>query len=126
VGSEIELVTDGTLIDTDVFIDHFRGAHPLRRPHEGRIACSIVTRAELFAGKHVDERAVREVLGAIDEIPVDQHVAETAGRLRRDHALRMGDAIIAASALTQRLELMTSNARDFERVPGLTIRKARG
>lgn len=118
-------MTDGTLIDTDVFIDHFRGARPLSRPHDGRIAFSVVTRAELFAGRHVDEDVVREVLASIDEIVVDQHVAETAGRLRREYALRMADAIIAASALTERLELMTSNTRDFERVPGLTIRKAR-
>jgi predicted nucleic acid-binding protein len=119
-------MSDGTLIDTDVFIDHFRGAHALRSPPHGRVAYSVVTRCELFSGRRVDEDRVREVLDSIHEIPVDRHVAEQAGRLRRELGIRTPDAIIAASALTQGLTLLTSNVRDFEAVPGLKIRKSRG
>lgn len=116
---------DGTLIDTDVFIDHFRGAHMLRCPDAGRVAYSVVTRCELFSGRRVDEHGVRALLEPIDEIEVDRHVAERAGRLRREHGLRTPDAIIAATALIEGLVLLTNNVADFEHVPGLTIRKAR-
>ena len=118
-------MSEGTLVDTDVLVDHFRGAHRLRVPETGRVACSVVTRCELFAGRHVNEHGVRDVLDAIDEIPVDRHIAERAGRLRREHGVRTPDAIIAASALVAGLTLLTNNVRDFERVPGLTIRRAR-
>ena len=37
------------LIDTDIFIDHLRGAAPLR-PGRNRVHYSVITRAELFAG----------------------------------------------------------------------------
>lgn len=118
-------MTEGTLIDTDVFIEHFRGARALRSPASGRIAYSVVTRCELFAGKTVIEDRVSHVLEPIDEIPVNRRVAEEAGRLRREHGLRTPDAIIAATALIERLTLMTNNVRDFADVPGLTVRTSR-
>mgnify|MGYP000016340484 CR=1 FL=1 len=37
------------LVDTDVFIDHLRGAVELK-PGRNRLHYSVVTRAELFAG----------------------------------------------------------------------------
>lgn len=106
------------LIDTDVFIDHLSGARRLPHP-PGRGCYSSVTRCELFAGRHVDEDLVRRVLAPFAEIPVDRPIAERAGRLRREVAIRVPDALIAATALEHRLRLWTRNARDFSRVPGL-------
>ena len=115
---------DGELVDTDVFIDHLRGAHRLRVPI-GRVAYSVVTRCELFAGKHVNEDVVHTLLGPFDEIDVDRDVAERAGRIRRETGVRTPDALIAASALAQGLTLVTNNVGDFERVPGLSVRHPR-
>ena len=108
------------LIDTDIFIDHLRGAQPLRAM-EG-MHYSVITRCELFAGRHVDETVVHRLLGALIEIPVGRAIAETAGRLRRDSRMLRPDALIAATALEHSLELLTRNVRDFRDVPGLTLR----
>ena len=113
------------LVDTDVFVDHLRGAHRLQ-PGTGRTAYSVVTRCELFAGRHVEEDVVHALLGPFDEIVVDRDLAERAGRIRRETGVRAPDALIAASALAGGLTLVTNNVRDFERVPGLKIRKPRG
>jgi hypothetical protein len=115
---------DDVLVDTDVFVDHLRGAHRLKPP-AGRVAYSSVTRCELFAGRRVDEDVVRTLLDPFHEIPVDREVAEHAGRIRRDHDVRTPDALIAATALLHDATLWTNNVRDFERVPGLKIGKPR-
>ncbi len=109
----------GVLIDTDVFIDHLRGARRLPPP-PGRGCYSSVTRSELFAGRHVDEDLVRRVLAPFSELPVDRPVAERGGHIRRETGIRLPDALIAATALEHDLVLWTRNASDFVCVPGLT------
>jgi predicted nucleic acid-binding protein len=108
------------LVDTDVFVDHLRGVHPLR-PGTRRLSYSVITRCELFAGKHADEEVVGLLLGAFREIAVDRVVAERAGRIRRGSSIRTPDALIAASALEHDLSLMTRNRRDFSGVTGLRL-----
>lgn len=106
------------LVDTDVLVDHLRGTRRLTAPYP--VAYSVVTRAELFAGRADEEDRIRNLLAAMREIPVDRAIAERAGRLRR-HGLRMPDALIAASALENGLSVLTRNRRDFDRAPGLGI-----
>lgn len=108
------------LIDTDVFVDHLRGARELQ---EGSAICySVVTRCELFAGPPAQGEGVREMLAPLRELAVDGAIAERAGRIRRDTRIRAPDALIAATAILHRLTLVTRNRRDFERVPGLRVR----
>ena len=111
------------LIDTDVFIDHLRGAAELR-PAKHRMHYSVITRAELFAGNTASNLAT-QLLAPFREVPVDRPIAERAGRVVREFGLRMPDALIAATALEHSLQLATRNAKDFERVRGLKLRALR-
>lgn len=108
------------LVDTDVFIDHLRGAAELT-PGRNRLHYSVVTRAELFAGNSATD-LVSQLLAPFRELTVDRQVAERAGRVVREFELRMPDALIAATALKHRLTLMTRNRKDFDRVRGLRVR----
>lgn len=108
------------LVDTDIFIDHLRGARRLVvAGHE--VSYSVVTRCELFAGSNVDETALHVLLAPFNEIGVERSVAERAGRIRRQTGTKVADALIAATALEHGLALVTRNARDFERVTGLAL-----
>ena len=107
------------LVDTDVFIDHLRGARPLRFPAD-RIHYSVITGAELLSGRR-GIRAVPVLLAPFREIPVDRQIAERAGEIRRGIGLRLPDALIAATALTRGMPLATRNRRDFTAVPNLTL-----
>ncbi|HEV3309270.1 MAG TPA: PIN domain-containing protein [Chloroflexota bacterium] len=109
------------LVDSDIFIDHLRGAHRFEVP-DGRTYYSVVTRCELFAGSYTDEAEVNALLDPIRELTVDRKIAEAAGRLRRSSQMRTADAIIAATALTHGLTLFTRNTRHFEGVSGLHVR----
>ena len=65
----------------------------------------------------------RRLLAGMDEIPINRRVADRAGLLRRRiPALRMPDALIAATALVHSLALLTNNRRDFQRVADLRLR----
>ena len=108
------------LVDTDVFVDHLRGARELT-PGRHTLSYSVVTRCELFADRSTDEEAVGLLLAPFRELPIDRAVAEQAGRIRRETSIRTPDALIAATALVHRLGLMTRNARDFEPVAGLRV-----
>ena len=108
------------LVDTEVFIDHLRGAYRLV-PGRHRLHYSVVTRAELFAGT-VATDALAGLLAPFRELVVDRAIAERAGRVRRESRIRLPDALIAATALQHRLSLATRNRRDFEQVRGLRLR----
>ncbi len=108
------------LVDTDIFIDHLRGSAPLK-PGGHRLHYSVVTRAELFAGNSATD-LVSQLLAPFREITVDRAVAERAGRVAREFQLRLPDALIAATALENRLTLTTRNRKDFDKVRGLRIR----
>src|SRR5438874_1098274 len=67
------------LIDTDVFIDHLRGARRLTLADNDVASYSVVTLCELFAGTRVDEGSVRTLLAPFATLVVDQATAEHAG-----------------------------------------------
>jgi len=108
------------LVDTDVFVDHLRGARELR-PGRHRLHYSVVTRAELFAGTSATE-LVATLLAPFRELPVDRAVAERAGRMVRESAVRLPDALIAATAIEHGLGLVTRNRKDFARIRGVRPR----
>jgi predicted nucleic acid-binding protein len=121
----IPIAVSGTvadvLVDTDIFIDHLRGAKELWAGNH-RLNYSVITRAELFAGSSATD-AVTQLLAPLHEHPVDRAVAERAGRIKRETGIRMPDALIAATALESKLSLVTRNRRDFGKVRGLRLRQ---
>lgn len=114
------MATADLLIDTDVLIDHLRGVTRLRSGGQ-RLAISVISRCELFAGADMPA-ALRALLAALVEWPVDSAVAELGGITRRATGIATADALIAATALAHGVPVMTRNRRHFERVDGLEVR----
>ena len=108
------------LVDTDIFIDHLRGAAEIK-PGRHRLHYSVITRAELFAGNTATNLSA-QLLAPFREISVDRKIAERAGRVAREFGLRLPDAIIAATALEHHLQLATGNHKHFNLVRGLRVR----
>ncbi len=108
------------LVDTDILIDHLRGARELK-PGRHRIHYSVVTRCELLAGD-VGSALVQRLLEPFREVVVDRRVAERAGRIRRETGLAVPDALIAATAIEHDLAVVTRNRRHFAPVKRLRLR----
>ena len=108
------------LVDTDVFIDHLRGSRGFISGKDV-VSYSVITRAELFSGRNVDERGIDSLLAPLNEILVDRTIAQRAGRIRRTSRLRTPDALIAATALERELPLVTRNAEDYKGIKGLKV-----
>jgi predicted nucleic acid-binding protein len=108
------------LVDTDIFIDHLRGAVALA-PGRHRVHYSVVTRAELFAGNAATNLA-SQLLAPFRELAVDRAVAERAGRIAREFGVRLPDALVAATALEHGLGLVTRNRKHFDPIRGLRLR----
>jgi predicted nucleic acid-binding protein len=113
------VATAELLVDTDVLIDHLRGAHRLSAAGR-RLGVSVVSRCELFAGRDADDR-LRRFLAPFVDLKVDAAVAELAGRIRRESGIATHDALIAATALTHDIPLLTRNRRHFDRVDGIRV-----
>ena len=81
-------------------------------------ACfSVITRMELLGWSgHTpnSRRATEPLLTQLTQISVTPAVVEAVIAIRSTSAIKLPDAIIAASALAENLSLMTSNTDDFK------------
>jgi predicted nucleic acid-binding protein len=113
------------LLDTNILILALRSdpkaldfLDALDREKE-RACISVATRTEILAGMrpHEEERTM-ELLDSLDNLLVDEAIADRAGRLiyqyaRRGIQLSFPDAIIATTALQHGLTLATTNPKHF-------------
>ena len=113
------------LIDSDVLIEHLRGNADARdwlvqaRRTSGPLAMSVISVTEIAGGMRSPERReVMRLLGSMQRFEVTEQVAWRAATLmreyRRSHSgVGLGDYLIAATALTEGLELATLNVRHY-------------
>jgi predicted nucleic acid-binding protein len=119
------------LVDSDVLIEHLRGRPAARdwlasaRQSTGPLAISVVSLTEVAGGMRPPERReVMRLLGSMQRFEVTEQVAWRAATLmqeyRRSHqGIGLGDYLIAATAVTEGLELATLNVRHFPMFPQL-------
>ncbi len=103
-------------LDTNILIDVLKGKSCALAwlEQQQRPAISVITWMEVLVGCQPDEApVVKRWLEGFDRIAVDPSVAEAAVLLRREHALKLPDAIVLASAQCSGLVLATRNTKDF-------------
>lgn len=67
-------------------------------------------------------KVMEEFLGIANVLPLDDVVALQTIALRKLHKkLKLGDAIIAATALVYNLSLISRNTSDFKNIDGLKV-----
>jgi predicted nucleic acid-binding protein len=118
-------------VDTNVFVDHLRGHPPAVAFFRGLrgsddVAFSSLCEAELIAGRANEDPKVRSALLRFlhqwTKVDVSNQISLRAGDIVRELGLVVPDAIIAATALGHKAELITRNAKDFRRIKGLRVR----
>ena len=129
-------MTTRYLLDTNVVSFHVRNSSPalqrrLRRIRAESVALSVVTEMEIRYGLARNPRLriaplVEGFLAGITILPLDSTVASIYAQVRA--ALEASgrpigplDLMIGAHALAVGATLITSNVREFRRIPGLAV-----
>jgi predicted nucleic acid-binding protein len=124
-------VVAGVLVDSDVLIWTLRGHAPavakMKSLADWRI--SAVSYMEMVQGcrNKAELKAVQRVFKSEsnDVLPITQGISELACNLVEkyalSHSLHLADALIAATALTHSLSLLTANVKHFSAVTGLRL-----
>jgi predicted nucleic acid-binding protein len=87
-------------------------------------AISVITRAETLAwSKHTASTLALATafVDSFQNIQINTSIADEAARIRREQNVKLPDALIAATTLTQQMTLVTANVKDFERIPLLNF-----
>ncbi len=80
---------------------------------------SVITYMEVLGYRFRDakeEEFIREMLGAFHILYIDQKIADMVIQIRSEVRIRLPYAIIAATAKTANLHLVTRNTEDFKKV----------
>jgi predicted nucleic acid-binding protein len=131
-------VGEALILETSFLIDlereHAKGAPGravsfLEAHEDARLYLTFTVAGELAAGVSLSERkAWEEFLGPFYALPSNADVCWEYGRAYRylqanGRLIGTNDLWIAATAIAYRMPLVTANAKQFERVPGLEVRK---
>ena len=104
------------LFDTNILVDYLN-AVPEARTELQRYtekAVSIITWMEVMVGADHDlEAATRRFLSGFKILAVDEQIAKRAVSLRRNHRIKLPDAVIWATAHVHAMLLVTRNVKDL-------------
>jgi len=114
------------VFDTNILVDYLNGLPAAKRELEQyeEVIISMVTWMEVLAGADdAEEEAVtRDFLSRFKIQPLDKSVAERAIKIRRQHKLKLPEAIIWGTAMELGWILVTRNTKDFpETNPGIRV-----
>ena len=106
------------LIDTDIFIDYLKGMSPAKAVFRSRdidIYCSILTKKELLSKPGLEDSERKKIISILRDlktISIDPDISLKYSDLLakyHDNRLQPPDAIIAATAWSKKLPLLTIN-----------------
>jgi predicted nucleic acid-binding protein len=115
------------LIDSNVIIDFFSGS----LPETGRQlvstmspSISIISQIEIFSKADIpvsELEVLNKFIKAAHIFILDTSVALAAIELRVKYKMKLPDAVIAATAITNNLNLVTRNVSDFSKIEKLKV-----
>lgn len=114
------------LLDTNILIYSAKPEYQYLQALYREIGVSVseMTRLEVLGfGGLTEEQGVffTAVFDIVRVIPISKEIIDKAIALRRAKKMKVGDAIIAATAAVNNLELMTRNEDDFKHIAEITM-----
>lgn len=124
------------LCDTNILIEFYKNntavTQILRRIGREKLAISVVTEAELYFGA-LNKRELQKIqrhLSLLQRFPLDLDVSRYFIHLMESyslsHQLSIPDALIAATAIVNDVQLFTHNVKDFQFIPDLNLYEPEG
>lgn len=118
------------LLDTNFVINYFKGIFEgdTRKFTDsiinGTTFMSVITRIELLSWKSIvakDEKIIKEFISESTVFSLEENIIIKTILLRKTNKIKLPDAIIAATALDNNMQLLTHNIRGFINIPDLII-----
>lgn len=122
---KLEVSGDKIFLDTNAFIYFFEGRSKITElvVQTPALYFSAISEIELLSASHLSEgetEQIKEFLSLCQRIELTPEIIEQTIILRRQHHFKIPDAIIAASALSLNIPLVSADT-DFLKVPELTL-----
>ena len=118
------------LIDTNVISHLFADRLPadgkdfVKNVINDEFIISVVVEIEVLTNHELPGKLplIEEFISLATILPLDKQVTRKAIELRRNYRkLKLGDAIIAATAIIHQLTLISNNTKDFINMNGLSV-----
>mgnify|MGYP001075076227 CR=1 FL=1 len=106
------------VFDTNILIDYLNGVeHPAKELslYHTRII-SMITYIEILAGANTpeEENTIRAFLSSFEKRDVSGQIADAAIQLRKEHRLKVPDAIIYGTARVEGCLIVSRNTKDLK------------
>ncbi len=112
------------LVDTNIFLYLMKGNDTLEEMLQGKnIYVSFITELELIGFKNMTEKEEKHIELLLSDclvLSINNSIKEKYIEVRRKHHLKLADAIIAATAITSNIPLITA-AKQFKTIKELKL-----
>lgn len=118
------------LIDTNVAIDYIGETLPEKSLTmvdgiiDGQFYISVINKIELLGFSGItknEELKFQQLIYAAVVLGLDEDIAGSTIEIRKQYKTKLPDAIIAATALVNKLIIITRNTKDFEKIKRLEV-----
>lgn len=111
----------GKLVDTNILIYLSKKQLAFDRVAStgDKLFISVITYMEVLGYpfvNSVEKQIVEEICKSIPTIGLDKSIVDKVIRIRQSHKIKLPDAIILATALVNKFELITANVNDFSNI----------
>ena len=121
------------LLDTCILVDFLRGNRSiydiLVNNKDVDLSISTITMMELMLGAFNKKEVlyIQKAFSNINIVYINEEISKLGQKLlinyNKSHNLLIDDALIAATSLVTKLELMTYNKADFQYIPNIKLYK---
>lgn len=117
----------GYLADTNSVIEYLENKLPekiLVFMDNLEMHLSVISRIELLGWSKMTEHQFQQLSGFISASLVydlSEEIIQNTIKIRKSHRIKLPDAIIAATAITNNLTLITRNTSDFKKIVNLQV-----
>ena len=124
----------GYLIDTCAVIKFLHGVFPpegllfLKSVVDRESILSVITKIELLVYQfptEKEENIINLFISHSRIINLEEDIIMNTIRIRKEYSIKLPDAIIAATAITNDLVLISDNDKDFNKIPELKYQNPR-
>jgi len=118
------------LVDTDVIIDYLKGIRPAKELFRTRdivIYCSILSKKELLSKAGIsnsERKKITSLLSNIKVLKIDKDISNKYDKLLKKYGEQqnlIADYLIAATAWSKNLPLLTRNLKHFEKIKEIRL-----